>query len=95
MVKSYELLANAIVEQAARDYERCLVDDHVCSSPATKANLREVESFFKGDLIKVYTKLDGPSLMERIKKEVITYDYDLKALYKARGSEFEEESEDE
>lgn len=78
-------LANAIVEQAARDYERYLCEDYECSTKETRANLREVRSYFKGNDIKIHTKLDGVKLMKEIERRVIEYNYDLKALNKARS----------
>ena len=83
-VQNYQLLGNAIVKQAARDYERCLVENYLNGSPLTKGRLMEVENYFRGELIKSHTKLDGVRLMNRIKEQVIEYNYDLKALNKAR-----------
>lgn len=81
---NYEALANAIVEQAARDYELYLCVDRLHSTSLSRANLEEVERFFKGDDIQLYTKCDGVALMKTIKQQVIDYDYDLKALHRAR-----------
>lgn len=93
-MSNYELLANAIVEQAARDYEKYLVEDHNGSTSKTRANLREVERYFTGEDIKIHTKLDGVTLMNAIRAQVEEFDYDLKALYKARhGSDYKEEEE--
>lgn len=78
-------LANAIVEQAARDFERYLCEDHECSTRETRANLREVRSYFQGNDIKTHTRLDGVELMEAIERNVIEHNYDLKALSKARS----------
>ena len=80
MVNNYELLANAIVEQAARDYERALCEDHNMSTKETRASIKELERYFKGDLIKLHTQLPGPKLMEMIRADVIECDYDLKAI---------------
>lgn len=83
-VQNYQLLGNAIVKQAARDYERCLVADHACSTSETRRMLKELTRYFTGDLIKLHTKLDGIRLMNAIENQLIDYDYDLKALNKAR-----------
>jgi hypothetical protein len=80
----YQLLGNAIVKQAAHDYEYWLVRDHRISTNETRGHLKELESYFKGTQIKYHTKLSGVALMEAIKKQVIDYNYDLKALNKAR-----------
>lgn len=91
---NYQALGNAIVKQAARDYERCLVWDHKCSTHETKSSLRALERFFTGELISIYTKLDGVALMEAIKQQLIEYNYDLEALNEARHG-FDEDEEEE
>lgn len=94
-LRSEQLLANAIVVHAARDYERYLVAEYNCNSPKEmakiKAELRDLESFFKGDWIKMLTTLDGVTLMACIKANVEKFNYDLKALNKARGKNEDEE----
>lgn len=81
----YRLLANAIVVQAAKDYEKALVADHLLSTKETQRDLREVERFFGGELISLFTKIDGVALMHRIKRQVIEFKYDLKALDRVRS----------
>ena len=88
----YELLASAVVIQAVKDYRIALVDQHEQPlSNVCKSRVRELERFFKGEDIMIYTKLDGERLMERVRDEVIRFDYDLKALYKSHGDIDEEE----
>lgn len=93
-MNGFESLCNAIVERAARDYEEYLCDDHHNSTRETRGRLKEIESYFKGDEIKWHTKLDGVKLMNAIKQRVIAYNYDLKALNKARR-EFDKKQENE
>lgn len=83
-MENYEALANAIVEQAARDYEATLVHNHKCNSPQSRTELAELESYFRGQELKWHTKLDGVSLMRAIKANVIAHNYDLKALNASR-----------
>lgn len=87
----YELLASAVVIQAVKDYRRALVDYHETPTNVCKSRVRELERFFKGEDIMIYTKLDGERLMERVRDEVIKFNYDLKALYKSHGDIEEEE----
>jgi hypothetical protein len=91
MVDNYQLLANAIIAQAAVDYRKVLVDEHCGSTQESKSKLRELKKFFHGETIKLYTTLNGPELMEAIEQEVIKFNYDLKALYKSRKEKVYEE----
>ena len=79
-IDGWQLLANAIVKQAARDYERAICMNHKCSTRETRAAMRECEQYFKGDLIKMHTKLDGPSIMKMVRADCVRYKYDLKKL---------------
>lgn len=80
----YRLLANAVIIQAAKDYEKALVADHICSTEETQRDLKEVERFFKGELISLFTPIDGVVLMNKIKRQVIEFEYDLKAIDRTR-----------
>lgn len=75
---NYQLLANAIVAQAAKDYQAAL-----CRSQDAGCTVQKLEDFFTGDQIKCLTKVDGPALMARLKQEVIDNDYDLKKIKKS------------
>lgn len=87
-----ELLANAVVIQAVKDYRKALCAQHEQPlSNDCKSRVRELERFFKGEDIMAYTKLDGERLMERVRDEVLRFNYDLKALYKSHGDIEEEE----
>jgi hypothetical protein len=93
MVDGYQLLANAVVEQAAKDYRQALVEQYELRLSATNREreqadraVRDLERWFAGDVIKIYTTLDGVDLMQAIKAEVIKFNYDLKALYESHSS---------
>ena len=59
----YQDLANAIVTQAAKDYEYALKHrSHECY-------IDELERFFKSDYYRILTKFDGERLMNMIKEE--------------------------
>jgi len=73
----WSMLANAIVAKAADDYRAALAK----RDPEKQA---EIESFFTGTWIYMLTKLDGVSLMDAIKKEVLTYGYGKKTARFAR-----------
>ena len=79
MVDGYQMIANSVVEQAANDYRVALVRQHDGDVRAD-AKVEDLEAFFTGKLIKLYTKLDGTMLMRAIKDEVIKHNYDLKAI---------------
>lgn len=90
-IAGYELLVGSVVIQAARDYRKALCKLHKKpDSEKWQIMQSEVEMFFKGEAIMMYTNIDGERLMERIKDEVIKYDYDLKALNKAHREAEEE-----
>lgn len=94
MLHNVELLFNAVVEQAAHDYRVALIEQHENAydpegdeyNKAT-AEVAELERFFTGDGITAYTKLDGMLLMNKLKQEVIEYNYDLKAINKSHRLE--------
>lgn len=63
---AYENLANAIVEQAAIDYA-----DALKAYYKAKADMKELESFFKSEYYQSLTDVDGESLMKAIKAEAL------------------------
>lgn len=90
MVHNVELLANAVVAQAAHDYRVALIEQHDNVYDPEGDDYKkwtkkvdELERFFTGGDINAWTKLDGVALMGRLKKEVINYNYDLKAITKS------------
>ena len=65
----YQLLANAIVTDAARDYKRTLRaakrgDDYFPS------HLRSLKRFFRSSWYRMLTKVDAEYIMSRIEQEV-------------------------
>ena len=76
-ISPYQLLANAIIKQAAIDYMQLLCGEKVrCSS------INECERFFNSEYFMLLTEFDGPSLMNMIKKYAEKNDYDWKNIRK-------------
>ena len=67
--RGFELLANAVVEQAVHDYKRLLHCVYVKGEHNPKAwyDLMELEQFFYSKLFSQFTSLDGRALIERIR----------------------------
>ena len=69
--KGYEMLANAIIVQAAQDFRAAYKrlkwkpDD-----PVAKHNIQEITQFFHSDYFCMLSDLDGPSLLRRIIREM-------------------------
>ena len=78
----YQLLANVIIKQAARDYQQPL-----CHMSVEGASIKECQNFFNGDYIRTLTKLDGPTLMHKLEEEAKKYKYDWVAIRKVHGEE--------
>lgn len=66
----YEAVANAVVEQAAEDYKKAL-----CAQKKIEDQIKELREFFEGDDIRLYTSLDGPTLMHQIEQNVKACNY--------------------
>lgn len=64
-------LANAIVEQAVKDYrmEQARVKANPQNSDHAKAEVRKLERFFRSDWFEVLTDVDGRLILSRLKKE--------------------------
>ena len=82
VISVYQLLANCIVKQAARDYQQLL-----CHMSVEGASIKECQNFFNGDYFRMMTKLDGPTLMHKLEEEAKKYKYDWAAIKKAHGEE--------
>jgi hypothetical protein len=67
----YERLANAIVEQAAFDYQQALqkFGRNPWDESAQKEK-QELEQFFDSDWFAILTNLDPVALLERMQREV-------------------------
>lgn len=66
----WEALANAIIEQAAKDYRaarrKLLKDPYSINALKT---VKEVEVFFRSDWFKVLTPVDDPMILKMLKEE--------------------------
>ena len=66
----YNALANAIIEQAAKDFkaaQRKLQKDPYNINARRTA--RETETFFCSDWFKVLTPVNGPAILKQLKEE--------------------------
>ena len=68
----YQALANAIIEQAVKDYRAALktLRRHP-DSKAVMATAMEVERFFHSSWFAVLTDIDPDYLIERLRKEAV------------------------
>lgn len=69
---SYEMLANAIILEAVRDYRRALRS--LKRNPGNKAAAEmavECEGFFRSDYFELLTSIDGERLISDLRKEFI------------------------
>ena len=57
----YQLLANAIIIQAVKDYRRT-------KNPADR---KELENFFRSEWFSVLSNLNGEVLLEQLQKEAV------------------------
>ena len=67
----WQKLANAIVEQAVKDYrmEQARIKANPQNSDYTKAEAWKLERFFRSDRFEVLTDMDGRLILSRLKKE--------------------------
>lgn len=69
-LQPYEVLFNAVIMQAVRDYRdarrrlKRKPDDREAS-----ASMQEVTRFFHSDYFSLLTRLDGPSILQRLMEE--------------------------
>lgn len=71
----YEELANAIIIQAAKDYRRALIRIKREPNDAyAKSKIKDCEHFFISIYYEKLTRLDGKYLMNKIRKEVESYE---------------------
>ena len=90
--ENYKMLGNAVVEQAAKDYQEALCKLHIVErrSGAKAEKIRieckkmilDCEQFFTGDTIMLFTNLDGIALMKRLKHEVYEHRYNMSKIRK-------------
>ena len=70
----FEMLANAIVKQAADDYRKAhkmLLKDP--KNPTARKWIREVEEFLRSQWFDALTDVDGEYILQKLKEEVRTY----------------------
>ena len=91
-MERYNNLANAIVVQAADDYSRylCKEKELVEALEKIRCEIKDVENFFTGDDIKIYTKLDGPTLMKKLKERVEYYNYNYTRIKQSKTIKYVE-----
>ena len=69
-IEPYENLANAIIEQAAKDYEDALITLSLdLDNYQAKRMKKDCELFFRED-ISFYSSLDGEEIMKGIRRNV-------------------------
>ena len=67
----YQMLANAIVSQAAKDFRAAYkrLKRFPNSKPA-QSDVQELTKFFCSQYFELLTDLDGPSLLHRLMREI-------------------------
>lgn len=67
----WQKLANAIVEQAVKDYrmEQARAKANPQNSDHAKAEIRKLEGFFRSSWFEALTDVDGRIVLARLKKE--------------------------
>ena len=67
----WQKLANAIVEQAVKDYRtaQARVKANPESAEHAKVEVRQLERFFRSSWFEVLTDVDGQLVLSRLKKE--------------------------
>ncbi len=70
MIRAYENLANAIVEQAVKDYRRARAKLAKAAEDVMALKMRrETERFFRSAWFGQLTALDGELLLEKLEEE--------------------------
>ena len=74
-LEGYVDLANAIIKQAADDYQQalCFGNNKV---------IKECKQFFNSSYYKTLTSLDGSYLMDLLEKEAMEFNYDWEKIVK-------------
>ena len=69
-MNEYQVLANAIIEQAVKDFRAA--QKKLAKNPYNQASMRtvvEVEVFFHSDWFRVLTTVSGPMILKMLKEE--------------------------
>lgn len=65
----YEDLANAIVVQAVDDYRKLIRGKLIVNTITHKVSIKECEKFFSSEWCEILTKVDGKTILKRLRKE--------------------------
>ena len=70
-IQPWQKLANAIVEQAVKDYrmEQARIKANPQNADHAKTEVRKLERFFRSGWFEVLTDVDGRLILSRLKKE--------------------------
>ena len=69
-MSEYEMLANAIIEQAAKDFRAAQKKlEKNPNNITAQRTVREVEVFFLSDWFKVLTAVSGPAILKMLREE--------------------------
>lgn len=86
---NFQLLGNAVVEQAANDYRTALCEEHQAwitgreyEAKKWGDEIKALEKFFCGEGIMAFSDINGPVLMKRLYAEVKKFKYDIHVLRK-------------
>lgn len=86
---NFQLLGNAVVEQAANDYRTALCEQYNAYGSGKEYELKKwtdevksIEKFFCGQGIMAFSEVNGPTLMKRLQKEVESFNHDIHAIRK-------------
>lgn len=70
MIRAYENLANAVIEQAVKDYQRAKAKLAKEAEDVIALKMRrETERFFRSEWFSQLTTLDGELLLEKLEEE--------------------------
>lgn len=78
-----ELLASAIVEQAAIDYRKALCKYFKTRDTEALDTIENCERWFRGDYIKTLTAIDGNKLIDGIRQQCREFNYDIDEIKKS------------
>lgn len=81
MPDEYQLLANAIVERAALDYQ-----DMLCGVTIPNESAEQTRSFFFSEYFRILTKVNAGSLVKGLEEDCESVGYDYKKLQDLRSS---------
>lgn len=69
-MSGYELLANAIIEQAAKDYRKLLYALKINkNNRSARANKTHLEKFFHSEWYRTLSNVNGAMLIAKLKEE--------------------------